>query len=78
MNTLRGFVFVNELQEVVMAEYRIRKDKPQKHRGVFCSTEDCGQPGLKYCKQCEYICQQCYDDHSKSRFYKSHQVIPAI
>ena len=68
---------MNELKDVVMAEDVVREDKPQKHGGVVCSTEDCGQRGLKYCKQCEYLCQQCYDDHSKSRFYKSHQVIPA-
>ena len=68
---------MNELKEVVMSEEGISKDKPQKHGSVVCSTEDCGQPGLKYCKQCEYLCQQCYDDHSNSKFYKAHQVIPA-
>ena len=77
VDNLPKFFFMNELKEVVMSEEQVSKDKPQKHRGVACSTEDCGQPGLKYCKQCEYLCKQCYDDHSKSRFYKSHQVIPA-
>ena len=77
VDNLPKFFFMNELKEVVMAEDGGKEDKPQKHRGVVCSTEDCGQRGLKYCKQCEYLCKQCYDDHSKSRFYKSHQVIPA-
>ena len=61
----------------VMTEDGVREDKLQTNRGVICSTEDCDQPGLKYCKQCEFLCQQCYDDHSKSRVTKSHQVIAA-
>ena len=77
VDNLPQFFFMNELKEVVMAEDGIREDKPQKHGGVVCSTEDCGQPGLKYCKQCEYLCQQCTDDHSKFRVTKSHIVIPA-
>ena len=77
VDNLPKFFFMNELKEVVMAEDGIREDKPQKHGGVVCSTEDCGQPGLKYCKQCEFLCQQCYDDHSKARVTKAHQVIPA-
>ena len=77
VDNLPKFFFMNELKEVVMSEEEVSKDKPQKHGGVVCSTEDCGQPGLKYCKQCEYLCKQCYDDHSKSKFTKSHQVIPA-
>ena len=60
---------------MVMAEDGVKEDKPQAGC-VVCSTEDCGQPGLKYCKQCEYLCEQCYDDRSKSRFIKSHQVLP--
>ena len=77
VDNLPKFFFMNELKEVVMADEGVKEYKPQKHGGVVCSTEDCGQPGLKYCKQCEFLCQQCYDDHSKSRFTKSHQVIPA-
>ena len=77
VNNLPKFFFMNELKEVVMATDRVRKDKPQGHRGVVCSTEACGQPALKYCKQCEFLCQPCYDDHSKSRVTKSHNVIPA-
>ena len=74
VDNLPKFFFMNELKEVVMAEDRAREDTPQKHRGVVCSTEDCGQPSLKYCKQCEFLCQQCYDDHSKARVTKFHQV----
>ena len=77
VDNLPKFFFMNELREVVMAEDGAGEDTPQKHRGVVCSTEDCGQPGLKYCMQCEFLCQQCYDEHSKSRFTKSHQVITA-
>ena len=53
----------------------VKEDIPQKRTRVVCSTEDCGQLGLKNCKQCGFLCQQCYDDHSKARFTKSHQVI---
>ena len=77
VDNLSKFFLLNELKEVVMADDGEKEDKQQEHGGVVCSTEDCGQPGLKYCKQCEFLCQQCYDDHSKSRVTKSHQVIPA-
>ena len=74
MDNLPNVFFMNELKEVVMAENGVKEDKPQKHGGVVCSTEDCDQLGLKYCKQCEYLCQQCYHDHSKSRVTETHQV----
>ena len=77
VDNLPKFFFMNELKEVVMAEDRAKDDKPQKHKGVVCSTEDCGQPGLKYCKLCGFLCQQCYDDHQSIRVTKSHQVITA-
>ena len=73
VDDLPQFFFMNELKEVVLTE----DDKPPKHADVSCSTEACGQPGLKYCKQCEFLCQQCFEDHSKARVTKSHQVIPA-
>ena len=70
--------FMNELKEVVMAEGGVlRENEPPKYRNGVCSTEDCGQPGLKYCKQCEFLCQQCYDDHRKARATKSHLVMTA-
>ena len=75
VDNLPNFFFMNELKEVVMSEDGVKDDKPQKHRGVVCSTEDCGQPGVKYCKKCEFLCQQCYDDHSEARVSKSHQVV---
>ena len=77
VDNLPKFFFMNELKEVVMSEDGVKDDKPQKHRGVVCSTEDCGQPGVKYCKKCEFLCQQCYDDHSEARVSKSHQVVTA-
>ena len=77
LDNLPKFFFMNDLEAVVMTKDTVRKDKAQKHRAVVCSTEDCDQPALKYCKQCELLCSQCYDDHRKSKFTKSHQVIPA-
>ena len=77
VDNLPKFFFMNELKEVVMTEDAVREGRLQKRGYIVCSTEDCGQPGVKYCKQCVFLCQQCYDDHSKARFTKSHQVIPA-
>ena len=77
VDNLPKFFFMNELKEVVMADDGVREEKPHKHRCVACSTEDCGQPGVKYCKKCEFLCQKCYDDHRKSRVTKSHQVVTA-
>ena len=78
VNNLPKFFFMNELKEVVMSKDGEKEDaNPPKHGGVVCSTEDCGQSALKYCKQCEFLCQQCYNDHSKGRVTKSHQVIAA-
>ena len=71
---LPKFFFINEFKDVAMAEDR---GSEQKHGRVVCSTEDCGQPRLKYCKQCQYLCKQCYDEHSKFRVTKSHIVIRA-
>ena len=75
VDNLPKFFFVNELKEVVMAEDGVSEGTPQKRRCVACSTEDCGQPGVIYCKKCEFLCQQCYDNHSKARVSKSHQVV---
>ena len=77
VDNLPKFIFMNELKEVVMTEDGVKEDKPQKHRGVVFSTEDCGQPGLRYYKQCGFLCQQCYDDHQSIRVTKSHCVITA-
>ena len=74
VDNLPNFFFINEFKDVAMAKDR---GSEQKHGRVVCSTEDCGQPSLKYCKQCEYLCKQCYDDHSKFRVTKSHIVIRA-
>ena len=38
-----------------MAEDGVREDKQQKHGGHVCSMEACGQPGMKYCEQCEFL-----------------------
>ena len=46
--------------------------------GPSCTSEDCGKPAVKYCKDgCQFMCQQCHDDHQSIRITKKHQVIPA-
>ena len=74
VDILPKFFFMNELKEVAIAKDKVRKVKPQKHRCVVCSTGKCHQPGLKYCKKCEFL---CHDDHSKPGITKSHEVIVA-
>ena len=76
VDNLPKFYFMNELKEVVMEEEGTREKTPQKPGGVFCSTEDCGEVAVNYCtKGCEFLCQQCADEHNSSRRTKSHQVI---
>ena len=79
VDNLPKFVFMNEVKKVVMSEDGLKEDRPktQKNRGVMCSTENCGQPNVKYCKQCEFLCQLCYKDHNNSGSTKSHQIISA-
>ena len=68
--------FTLRMTDVVMADDQVRTDKPQNHGGVVCSTENCDQPGVRYCKQSEFLCQQCYDI-SKFKGTKSHRVVRA-
>ena len=68
---------MNQLKEVMMAEEGVMDGRPQKYRSMVCSTENCTQPSLKYCKQCEFLCEQCYDDHINYRITRSHHVITA-
>ena len=36
------------------------------------------KPAVKYCEQgCQFMCQQCYDDHQSMGITKRHNVIPA-
>ena len=78
VDNLPKFFFMNELKEVVMEEDGVKEDKPQAQGGAVCSTEDCGQPAIKYCKDgCQFICQECYDEHQSMRITRKHQVITA-
>ena len=78
VDNLPKFFFVNELKEVVMENDGVKEDKPQSKGGAVCSTEYCGQPAIKYCKYgCQFICQQCYDEHQSMKITRKHQVITA-
>ena len=78
VDNLPKFFFMNELKEVVMEEDGVREGEPKAQGGAVCSTEDCGQPAIKYCKDgCQFICQQCYDEHQSMRITRKHQVITA-
>ena len=78
VDNLPKFFFMNELKEVVMEDDGVKEDKPQKPRGVACSTEDCEEVAVSFCtKSCEFLCQLCDDEHSTSRRTKSHKVITA-
>ena len=72
VDNLPKLFFVNELKEVVMEKDVVKDDEP------VCSTGDCGQPAIKYCKDgCQLLCQQCYDEHQSMRITRKHQVITA-
>ena len=78
VDNLPKFFFMNELKEVVMEEDGVKEDKPQAQGDTVCSADDCGQPAIKYCKDgCQFICQQCYDEHQSMRITRKHQVITA-
>ena len=76
VDNLPKFFFMNELKEVVMGEDKVKEERPQKSRGVVCSTKACGDVAVKFCTDgCEFLCQQCLDEHNSFRRTKSHQVI---
>ena len=76
VDNLPKFFFMNELKEVVMEKDEMKEETPQKPRGVVCSTEDCGEVAVKFCtKGCEFLCQQCLDEHNIPKRNKSHQLI---
>ena len=78
VDNLPKFFFMNELKEVVLEEDGVKEDEPRAQGGAVCSTEDCGQPAIKYCKDgCQFICQQCYAEHQSMRITRKHQVITA-
>ena len=78
VDNLPKFFFMNELKEVVMGEDKVKEERPQKPRGVVCSTKACGEVAVKFCTEgCEFLCQECVDEHNNYRRTKSHQVIGA-
>ena len=76
VDNLPKFFFMNELKEVVMEKDEMREGTPHKPRGVVCSTEECGEVAVKFCtKGCEFLCQQCLDEHNIPKRNKSHKII---
>ena len=76
VDNLPKFFFMNELKEVVLEKDGVKEDKPQKPRGVVCSTVDCEEVAVSFCtKGCEFLCQLCDDEHRTSRRTKSHKVV---
>ena len=77
VGNLPKFFFMNELKEVVMEDDI--EDKPgTEGSAVVCSTEDCVQQTTSYCREgCQFICQQCYDEHQNIKFTNNHQVMTA-
>ena len=48
VDNLPPFFFMKNLKEVIMEKDDAIASKPQPQGGVVCSTESCGQPGVKY------------------------------
>ena len=78
VDNLPKFFFMNELKEVVMELDTVGRSRTEPKSCEVCSTEDCGQNAVKYCQTgCQFLCQECYNEHGKSRKSKTHKVIPA-
>ena len=78
VDNLPKFFFANDLKQLALDENDEHEITPQPHSGPVCSSEDCEQEAVNFCqKGCDFLCEQCYDGHSKSKFSKSHKVIPA-
>ena len=79
VDNLPKFFFMNELKEVVTERDDEDDIKSQQQGGPVCFAEDCGQLAVKYCKDgCQFLCQQCFDDHQTFKLTRNHAVIPAI
>ena len=79
---LPDFFFMNALKDVIRAGHSDDDDKMNGHKtqetsNAVCSTADCTKPVIKYCTKCQFMCQQCYDDHQSLGITKCHHVIPA-
>ena len=80
VDNLPKFFFAHDLKELALDENDENKITPQPDRptGPLCSSEDCDEEAVNFCqKGCDFLCEQCYDGHSRSKFSKSHKVIPA-
>ena len=77
VDDLPPFFFMNELKDVITEKDDEKDSEPQPQGGAVCSTEECGQPAVNYCKDgCQSLCVECYNDHQRVRFTKNHDVIP--
>ena len=75
VDNLPEFFFMNSLKEVVLENDEVcAGDSPS---GPVCSTESCTKSAVKYCTLCQFMCQQCYDDHQSIGITKTHKVIPS-
>ena len=75
VDNLPEFFFMNSLKEVVLEDDEVcAGDSPS---GPVCSTESCTKSAVKYCTLCQFMCQQCYDDHQSIGITKTHKVIPS-
>ena len=80
VDNLPKFFFIHDLKEVAMREDNIAGDdiKQRSGKDYMCSAHDCGQPAVNYCETgCQFLCQQCSNDHCEYRITKSHIVIQA-
>ena len=78
VDILPEFFFMNSLKEIVLDD----DDDDDicagdSQSGPICSTESCTKSAGKYCTHCQYMCQQCYDDHQSIGITKTHKVIPS-
>ena len=82
VDNLPDFFFMNVLKDVIRAGHSDDDDEMNGHKtqetsNAVCSTADCTKPVMKYCTKCQFMCQQCYDDHQSLGITKCHHVIPA-
>ena len=75
VDNLPEFFFMNCLKEVVLEDDDVCAVDSQS--GPVCSTKSCTKSAVKYCTLCQFMCQQCYDDHQSIGITKTHKVIPS-
>ena len=78
VDNLPKFFFAHDLKELAFDENDEHEITPQPQSGPVCSSEGCEQQAVNFCeKGCDFLCEQCHDGHSQSKFSKSHKVILA-